>query len=200
MKRYSTTIYFKVKLSNAQICLQLTQQHYSWIDTMRSEYIISPQRQPRRSGADKHAQIKRSDRKTKNKPFRQCKSAFFFSKCFIEKGHIGSASIKDGVKFRDFRFCCLFWRSIWLNYSTKQVFQDRNQASKQLKLSCNAWCDSSRSSPTLPLVPREVQEKAVQGFFSLTVGSFHTLGFSLNPSFPEWQLVLQRLKKGRINF
>lgn len=29
VKRYSTTIYFKVKLSNAQICLQLTQQHYS---------------------------------------------------------------------------------------------------------------------------------------------------------------------------
>lgn len=59
VKRYSTTIYFKVKLSNVQICLQLTQQHYRRIDSMRSEYIISLQQKPGRSDADKHAQIKK---------------------------------------------------------------------------------------------------------------------------------------------
>lgn len=46
---------------------------------MRSEYIISLQRQPRRNDADKHAQIKRSDRKIKNKGLWQCKSAFFLN-------------------------------------------------------------------------------------------------------------------------
>lgn len=80
------------------------------------------------------------------------------------KGHTGSVSIKDYVKFMDFRFCCLFWQSLWLNYSTKQVFQDRNQASEQLELSCNTWCDSSHSYPTLSLIPREFQRRLCKVF------------------------------------
>lgn len=44
---------------------------------MQSEYIMYLQRQSRRNDADKQAQIKRSDRKTKNKAFWQHQIAFF---------------------------------------------------------------------------------------------------------------------------
>lgn len=123
-----------------------------------------------------------------------------FLSILLEECNIGSASTKDYIKFLDFRFCFLFWQSIWLNYSVIQVFQDRNQISNQLKLSWNTWCDSSHSSPTFPLLPRGGSREGCAGLFQLTVGCFHTFGFSFNPSFSEWYLVLQRLKRGRINF
>lgn len=96
---------------------------------------------------------------------------------------MGSGSIKS-VKFMDFGFCSFLWQSTGLNYSTKQLFQDRNQASKELKLSCSTWCDTSHTLPPLfHLLSERFRRKLCKiFFFLLIVGSCCTLRFSFNPS------------------
>lgn len=72
-----TAIYIQVKLLNVRIWLQVTQQHYRWIEAMQLEYIIYLLRQSMKNDANKHAQIKRRDRLTKNKDLLLCQTPFF---------------------------------------------------------------------------------------------------------------------------
>lgn len=108
-----------------------------------------------------------------------------FSKHFIGRMQYWICQHKRLYKIFGFQVLLLVLTKYLTNYSMKQVFQDRNQISNQLKLSWNTWCDSSHSSPTFPLLPRGGSREGCAGLFQLTVGCFHTFGFSFNPSFSE---------------
>lgn len=116
---------------------------------------------------------------------------------------MGSGSIKDlkSVKFMDFGFCSLLWQSTWLNYSTKQLFQDRNQASKELKLSCSTWCDTSHTlSPLFHLLSERFRRKLCKiFFFFFDCRQLLCTQVFFQSIFPKWHLELQKLKRGRIN-